>query len=143
MLYHDPLISEHTLNWVRKFIIEYSICPFAKGPINKGTLRVIISNAKKQNSALKDLMTEIQFLEKNPAIETTLLVFSHAHKDFFSYLDFIDIAEQLIQSLGYEGVFQLATFHPDYYFADASPDEISNYTNRSPYPMIHLLRRIV
>ncbi|AMQ28549.1 TPA: DUF1415 domain-containing protein [Legionella pneumophila] len=140
MLYHDPLISEHTMKWVRTFIINYTICPFAKGPVNKGTLRIITSDTPKKHQALKDLITEIQFLEANPAVETTLLIFARAFKDFFSYLDFISLAEQLIQNLNYEGIYQLATFHPDYYFADTSPDDVANYTNRSPYPMIHLLR---
>lgn len=140
MLYHDPLISEHTTNWIRSFIIEYSICPFAKGPVNKGSLRIISSDARKQKQAFADLITEIQLLDKNPVIETTLVVFAHSFKNFFSYLDFINDAEQFIHGLGYEGIYQLATFHPDYYFADTPTNDVSNYTNRSPYPMIHLLR---
>lgn len=135
----SPVI-EQTLNWVRSFIIEYSICPFAKAVVNKGTLRTVVSEQKKQALALEDLMTEIHYLEEHPAVDTTLLVFPHAFKDFFNYLDFIDNAEQLMHDLEYEGIYQLASFHPDYYFADTEPDDVSNYTNRSPYPMIHLLR---
>lgn len=133
-------VIEHTLNWVRSFIIEYNLCPFAKGPVNKGALRVAVSETKKKNQALEDLMTEIQFLDENPATETTLLVFPNSFKDFFAYLDFVDLAEQLLHIQGYEGVYQVATFHPEYYFADTSLDDVSNYTNRSPYPMLHLLR---
>lgn len=136
----DSPVIEQTLNWVRSFIIEYSICPFAKAVVNKGTLRTVVSEQKKQALALEDLMTEIHYLEEHPAVDTTLLVFPHAFKDFFNYLDFIDNAERLMQDLEYEGVYQLASFHPDYYFADTEPDDVSNYTNRSPYPMIHLLR---
>lgn len=136
----NQLIAEQTLNWVRSFIIEYNICPFAKGPVNKGALRIAVSNTKKKALALEDLMTEIRLLDENPAIETTLLVFADAFKDFFAYLDFVDLAEQLMQQLEYEGIYQLATFHPDYYFADTEPEDVSNYTNRSPYPMVHLLR---
>lgn len=136
----EQSISEQTLNWVRTFIIELNICPFAKGPVNKGSLRILVSESKKKAQALEDLMTEIQLMDENPAIETTLLVFADAFKDFFNYLDFADLAEQLLQVQGYEGVYQLATFHPDYYFADSEPDDVANYTNRSPYPMLHLLR---
>ena len=140
MIPSNSLIAEETLNWVRSFIIEYNLCPFAKGPVNKGTLKIAVSETKKKALALEDLMVEIQLLDKNPEIETTLLVFAETFKDFFAYLDFVDLAEQLILEQGYEGIYQLATFHPDYYFADTEPDDVSNYSNRSPYPMIHILR---
>jgi len=136
----DSLIAEQTLNWIRSFIIEYNICPFAKGPVNKGTLRISVSETKKKAQALEDLMVEIHLLDEKPEIETTLLVFADSFKDFFAYLDFVDLAEQLLLEQGYEGIYQLATFHPDYYFADTDPEDVSNYSNRSPYPMVHLLR---
>ena len=135
-----PTIIEHTLNWVRRFIIELNLCPFAKAPVNAGKLKIAVSETRKKAQALEDLMTEIHYLDEHPKTETTLLVFSEAFKDFFAYLDFVDLAEQLIHQLEYEGIYQLATFHPDYYFVDTDPDDVSNYTNRSPYPMIHLLR---
>lgn len=132
--------AEQTLNWVRSFVIESNLCPFAKGPVNKGALRITVSEQKKQALALEDLMTEIHFLDEHPKIETTLLVFSEGFKDFFAYLDLVDLAEDLFEQLEYDGVYQVASFHPDYYFADAEPDDVSNYTNRSPYPMLHILR---
>ncbi|WP_173238454.1 DUF1415 family protein [Legionella antarctica] len=140
MTQSDSLITKQTLNWVRSFIMKYNLCPFAKGPVNKGTLRVAVSNTSKKAQALEDLMTEIKYLDNHPEVETTLLVFANSFKLFFTYLDFVDIAERLLQEQDYEGVYQLATFHPDYYFADSEPEDISNYTNRSPYPMVHLLR---
>lgn len=136
----DSLIAEQTLNWIRSFIVEYNLCPFAKGPVNKGTLRISVSETKKKAQALEDLMVEIHLLDEKPEIETTLLVFADSFKDFFAYLDFVDLAEQLLLEQGYEGIYQIASFHPDYYFADTNPDDVSNYSNRSPYPMIHLLR---
>ncbi|MDI1352722.1 MAG: DUF1415 domain-containing protein, partial [bacterium] len=126
--------------WVRSFVIQYNLCPFAKVPVNQGTLRIAVTHNPKKAQALEDLMAEIHLLDQDPKIETTLLVFKDAFKDFFTYLDFVDLAEQLLQQLEYEGIYQLATFHPDYYFADTDPDDVSNYTNRSPYPMVHLLR---
>ncbi len=131
---------EQTMNWVRTFIIEHNICPFAKGPVNKGRLRIHASEATKKAQALEDLMTEILLLDEHSDIETTLLLFTDAFKDFFTYLDFVYLAEELLVIQGYEGIYQIATFHPDYFFADTNPDDLSNYTNRSPYPMIHLLR---
>lgn len=136
----DSLVSEQTLNWVRSFVIEHNLCPFAKGPVNKGALRIAVSEHKKQALALEDLMTEIHFLDEHPKIETTLLVFSEGFKDFFSYLDLVDLAEDLLEQLEYDGVYQVASFHPDYYFADSEPDDLANYSNRSPYPMLHILR---
>ena len=133
-------ITEQTLNWVNSFIIEYNLCPFAKGAVNKGGLRIALSTNTKQALALEDLMSEIHLLDETPSIETSLLVFEHGFKDFFAYLDFVDLAEELINQLEYEGIYQIASFHPDYYFADTEPDDVSNYTNRSPYPMVHLLR---
>ncbi|MBL7480434.1 DUF1415 domain-containing protein [Legionella bononiensis] len=137
---NQSIITEETLNWVRSFIIEHNICPFAKGAVNKDRLRISVSNTTKKADSLEDLMSEIRLLDENPTIETTLLVYPDSFKDFFNYLDFIDLAEQLIVLQGYEGIYQIASFHPDYFFADTDPDDVSNYTNRSPYPMIHLLR---
>ncbi|PJD94845.1 MAG: hypothetical protein CK426_01210 [Legionella sp.] len=133
-------IAEETLNWVRSFVIEYNLCPFAKGSVNKGSLRIHVSNHQKKALALEELMSEIHFLDENPKIETTLLVFSSGFKDFFAYLDLVDLAEELLHELEYEGIYQIASFHPEYYFADSQPDDLTNYTNRSPYPMLHLLR---
>lgn len=131
---------EETLHWVRSFIIHYNICPFAKVPVNKGQLRIEVLDTRKKAQALEALMDEIFLLENDPSIETTLLVFSTAFKDFFAYLDWVDLAERLLHEQGFDGVYQIATFHPEYCFADSEPDDYANYTNRSPYPMIHLLR---
>jgi hypothetical protein len=136
----ESTIIEHTLNWVRSFVIEYNLCPFAKMPVNQGSLRITVSDHKKQALALETLMSEIHFLDENPSIETTLLVFSQGFKEFFPYLDLVELAEELIQQLDYDAVYQIASFHPDYYFANTSPDDLTNYTNRSPYPMLHILR---
>lgn len=136
----ESLVATHTMNWVRSFIIHYNLCPFAKGPVNKNQLRIEVSDSKKTAIALEQLISELQFLDQNPKTDTTLLVFSNGFKDFFQYLDLVDLAERLLAEQGYEGTYQLASFHPDYYFADSSPTDVSNYTNRSPYPMIHILR---
>lgn len=136
----NELIINKTLNWVRSFIIKLSICPFAKKAVDDDSLRLAVSASSKVAEALEELMLECERLEANPQIETTLLIYPDLFKDFFDYLDFVDLAEKLMTELEYESIFQLATFHPDYCFADVDFDEVSNYTNRSPYPMLHLLR---
>jgi hypothetical protein len=133
-------ISKATLDWIQSFIIEYTICPFAKGPVNKKTLRIAVSASTKQADALNDLVAEMQLLDEHPKVETSLLVFGQAFADFFSFVDFIQDAEELIQQLDYEGIYQIATFHPLYFFADTDTHDVIHYLHRSPYPMVHLLR---
>ncbi|NDL71196.1 DUF1415 domain-containing protein [Vreelandella alkaliphila] len=136
----DNQIMEQTLAWVRTFIVEHNICPFAKRELEGGTLRVEVVRSKKIDVALEELIAEVEWLNEHPETETTLLVFPTLFKNFDHYLDYIELAESLLAELGYEGVYQLATFHPDYCFADAEPEDAANYTNRSPYAMVHLLR---
>lgn len=133
-------IIEQTKHWLRSFIVKLNICPFAKREIERGTVKIQVTQAVKLQQALEDLLLEMMFLDNNPAVETTLLIFPSVFGDFFRYLDFVDVAELLIREEGYEGIYQLATFHPDYCFADVDFNDVSNYTNRSPYPMVHLLR---
>lgn len=140
---NSDLVIEYTLKWIRSFVVEQNLCPFAKGTLNKGTIRIITSNQKKQALALEDLMKEIHFLDENPQIETSLLVFSQGFKDFFAYLELVDLAEELLEQLSYDGVYQIASFHPNYYFVDTDPEDVTNYTNRSPYPILHILREEV
>ena len=136
----SSLIADQTLHWVKHFIIQNNLCPFAKKPVSQDRLRIAVTQASKQADAMQTLMIEIQRLDQDSTIETTLLVFALSFKDFFAYLDFVDLAQQMMEHFGYEGIYQLATFHPEYCFADTPFDSPANYTNRSPYPMIHLLR---
>ncbi|MCA0404328.1 MAG: DUF1415 domain-containing protein [Proteobacteria bacterium] len=133
-------VIKKTENWIQSFIIDLSICPFAKREVERKTLRIEVSSSKKNNRALIDLYNEFLLLNKNPAIETTLLIFPYFLDDFHDYLDFLQMAENLIHKEKLEGIYQLASFHPQYCFADNNEDSLSNYTNRSPYPMLHLLR---
>jgi len=91
-------------------------------------------------SALASVVEELQFLDRMEDIETTLVIFPGQFSDFEEYLDLVDMAEDLSAEQGYEGVYQIASFHPEYCFAGAKDDDPANYTNRSPYPMLHLLR---
>lgn len=136
----DVPCVQQTIQWVREFVIKLNLCPFAKREMDKGAIRVQASLAESIDDAMTDLMVEVELLGLNSDIETTLLVFPSCLNDFYDYLVFIDMAEAMLQANGQEGIYQLATFHPDYCFADANTDDVTNYTNRSPYPMVHLLR---
>ena len=136
----EQLCIEQTREWIQSFIIKYNLCPFAKREMDKGSVKIHYSRAKSAKSALADLKTEMEYLTANPETETIFLLFPLFLHDFFDFLDFVDLAEMNLVTQGYEGIYQLATFHPEYCFADANVDDVTNYTNRSPYPMLHLLR---
>ncbi len=139
-MHTDNQIVAQTLKWVRTFIVAHDICPFAQRELARETIRVEVVRSKKIEVALEELMVEVQWLDEHPETETTLLVFPTLFKSFDHYLDFVELAESILADQGYEGIYQLATFHPDYCFDGTEPDDASNYTNRSPYAMVHLLR---
>jgi hypothetical protein len=136
----DQDIKAATLAWLKSIIIEYSICPFAKRELNRGSIRFNVNHDTEIEQCLLSLILECDRLDKEPDIETTLLIYADAFAEFDDYLDFLEIAESLLIEQGYEGTYQLASFHPDYCFQGSDPDDAANYTNRSPYPMLHLLR---
>ncbi len=131
---------QQTMQWVQSFVIHLNLCPFAKREMDRGTVRFKVSSAVLVKPGLDFLMTEIEYLNVTPDIETTLLIFPFFLKDFFEFLNFVKRAESMLYKNGYEGVYQLATFHPDYCFADTQVDDVTNYTNRSPFPTLHILR---
>ena len=140
MHHSDQLITQQTMHWIQSFIIEYNICPFAKRVVEQGSLMLQVIHENTPEMTLEALMSAIREMDNNVKIETTLLIIPTILPDFFCYLDFVSLAEALMFEQGYDGVYQLATFHPDYCFAGVAADDVSNYTNRSPYPMLHLLR---
>lgn len=136
----NTLVIQRTRQWIESVVIAWNLCPFAKREIDRNSIRLEACCLQTEKDAIDALMAEILLLDTNPAIETTLLIFSTYLGDFFEYLDFVDKANARLVKAGYEGVYQLATFHPDYCFADVDCDDVTNYTNRSPYPMLHVLR---
>ncbi|WP_191603404.1 DUF1415 domain-containing protein [Marinomonas algicola] len=136
----DELVTQQTMNWVKDFIVELNVCPFAKREVERDSIRVCVIRSKKVEVALEELLAEIAFLDKNEEAETSLLVFPTLFKSFYQYLDFVSLAEDLMFEQECEGIYQLATFHPDYCFSGTEADDVTNYTNRSPYPMLHILR---
>jgi hypothetical protein len=136
----DPIGA--TQAWIERAVIGLNLCPFAKPVYNKGLIRYIVSTARTPEVLLEDLERELRTLsEADPAsIETTLLIHPHVLADFLDYNDFLDVADAAVERLGLAGVLQVASFHPAYQFAGTGPDDVTNFTNRSPYPTLHLLR---
>jgi len=129
-----------TRKWVEDVVVGYNLCPFAKRELVKNRVRFTVTNAGNEDDLLQALHAELQRLEDEPEIETTLLIHPDVLQDFYAYNEFLDAADALLAYLELEGVYQIASFHPDYQFADTEPGAAENYTNRSPYPMLHLLR---
>ncbi len=135
-------VIEATRRWISSVVIGLNLCPFARRVFEEGKIRYVVSGAEGAAELLGELAIAVGALVSCPAstVETTLLIHPRALGDFLDYNDFLGHAEQRIEDLGQRGVIQLASFHPDYRFADAAPGAAENYTNRSPYPMLHLLR---
>jgi hypothetical protein len=139
-LTEDELIIRQTSEWVKSTIVGYNFCPFAYQEVERNTIRYHVVQSKRLETSLEALMFEFDHLDSNPDIETTLVVFPDSLTEFDEFLKFIELAEPLLTAQGYEGIYQLATFHPKYQFTDASPSDPANYTNRSPYPTVHIIR---
>ncbi|WP_416192772.1 DUF1415 domain-containing protein [Neisseria sp. CCUG12390] len=137
-----PTVIDHTKQWLEKAVIGLNLCPFAKAPYVKDRVRIVVSEAKHLDGFLEDLDRELQLLGETPAdeLETTLLVHPTLFGDFLVFNDMLDIADAAVAENRLEGVVQIAPFHPDFRFADTEADDIGNYTNRSPYPTLHLIR---
>jgi uncharacterized protein len=137
---NDQQIIEQTKNWIQKVVIGLNFCPFANREFKNNAIHYRIVHSAKRTDAREALLKECKRLDSNKTIATTLLIFPNAFQEFDTYLQFVSFAEKLLQQKGYEGIYQLATFHPSYQFDKSAPDDPANYTNRSIYPMLHLLR---
>ena len=135
-------VLARTRAWLEKAVLGLNLCPFAHAAHAADRIRYCVSTAATIELLLIDLRAELSMLAdaKAESIETTLLIHPHVLTDFYEYNAFLDDAEALVDALGLTGEIQIASFHPQYQFADTQPDDIENYTNRSPYPMLHLLR---
>ena len=132
--------QQQTRCWLENVIIKLNFCPFANREFINQRIRYATDESSHIEPALQRLSQELEFLQEHSDTETTLLIFSHGFSDFDDFLDLIDIANQLIDELNLQGIFQLAHFHPDYCFAGEAADDAANFTNRSPFPTLHLLR---
>ncbi|CAG9256947.1 conserved hypothetical protein [Burkholderia diffusa] len=138
---HDDILAA-TRHWLARAVIGLNLCPFAKSVYVKEQVRYAISEATTLEDALADLETELRALEAaDPQqVDTTLVIYPRAFADFVDYNDALFFADRLVRQLRLDGVLQIASFHPEYRFEGSEADDIENYTNRAPYPMLHLLR---
>ena len=131
-----------TRRWLERAVIGLNLCPFAKAVVAKQQVRFVLSDATTPQALLAELGEELLRLRDTPAeqVDTTLLIHPQVLNDFLDYNDFLDDADALLEALALDGVLQVASFHPDYQFAGSAPDDVENFTNRAPYPILHLLR---
>ena len=131
-----------TRHWLEKAVIGLNLCPFAKAVYVKNQVRLVVSPARHADDLLEELDRELDLLVATPAdeIDTTLLIHATLFEDFLDFNDFLEVADGVVEEHDLEGVIQLASFHPRFQFDGTEPDDISNYTNRAPFAMLHLLR---
>ncbi len=138
----EDQVLKDTRHWVDQAVIGLNLCPFAKSVQVQGRVRYVVSTADTVEHLIYDLGRELNALhDADPElVDTTLLVHPQVLTDFLDYNDFLDAADALVEELGLDGELQVASFHPRYQFEGTEPDDITNYSNRSPYPTLHLLR---
>lgn len=135
-------IIARTRCWIERVVVELNLCPFARKPYEGGQVRYMVSAAERPEELLEDVQRELELLRATDVaeVETTVLIHPYVLNDFLDYNDFLGIVDTLIEEGGYAGEFQVASLHPDYQFAGTEADDAENYTNRSPYAILHLLR---
>ena len=136
----DSLIIKQTQNWLESVVVGLNFCPFALRELERNSIHYSVMRADNIQTCLESLILECELLDRDQDIATSLLIFSDQFTDFDDFLDYLTIANALLDTQGYQGIYQLASFHPQYCFDGATNNDPANYTNRSPYPMLHLLR---
>jgi hypothetical protein len=139
-LRNDAEIVLSVQKWVKTFVVEMNLCPFAKHELLNDRVRFATTGSTTEEQLLMSLQDEFELLNNDPAVETTLLIHANVLQDFDDYNQFLSYADRLILEMELEGIYQVASFHPDYQFGGTNPDDAENFTNRSPYPMLHLIR---
>lgn len=136
------LAIAETRAWVRRAVIGLNLCPFARAVDAKDQIRYVFSDATDAETLLATLVVELQRLaDTDPeVVDTTMVIHPRVFADFEDFNDFLELADAAVEDLDLDGVVQVASFHPQFQFADTEPDDITNATNRSPYPTLHLLR---
>lgn len=135
-------VADDVSAWLEQVVIGLGLCPFAERPFARGRIRLIVSSARDNGGLLREVHAALADLHQSEPgeLETTLIAVPDRLDDFDEFLDFLDTADAMLDAQGWRGTFQLASFHPDYRFADAEEDDRANFTNRAPYPLLHLLR---
>jgi len=142
MQIEPDIIIADTRRWLERAVIGLNLCPFAKSVHTKDQIRWQVSGATNPEQLMADLVAELNLLrDADPQeIDTTVLVHPLVLRDFLDYNDFLDVVDAVVEELGLDGVLQVASFHPDYQFAGTDADDMGNFSNRSPYPTLHLIR---
>lgn len=136
----NKTVIESVKTWVETLVVGLNLCPFAKGVLVANEVRFSVTEATTEEQLLAALQAEIELLDRNSSIETSLLIHPAVLQDFYDYNQFLEYADGLLIEMEREGVYQIASFHPDYQFGGTEHDDAENFTNRSPYPMLHLIR---
>ena len=136
----DQVIVDSVISWFEKSVLGLNLCPFAAKPYRQGTIRFELSHAKGDETCLVDLLLNLNLLEEQPDIETLVLIIPDHFKSFENYNQFLSVVDDLLEQQDLVGVYQVASFHPDYVFEDCDVEDRANWTNRSPYPLLHLIR---
>jgi hypothetical protein len=137
---NEDAITAAVRQWLESVVVDLNLCPFAKRELVRERVRFSVTAATSDVQLLMALERELEFLNQNASVETTLLIHPQVLQSFNAYNQFLSQADGLLVQMNLEGVYQVASFHPDYQFGGTAPDDVENYTNRSPYPVLHLLR---
>jgi len=139
-------VIQQTKNWINEIVIGLNLCPFAAKPFNDDTIDYIVARTDDKKPELEQHLHQLSDcfnkLDDTASIATSLLIFPETYKQFDDYLELVYLSNLLLEDLNYSGIYQLASFHPEYLFDDTAEDDASNFTNRSPYPMLHIIREI-
>jgi len=138
-LNHDNVIAS-VQQWLEEVVIGLNLCPFARRELANGRVRFLVAKAETEEQLLETLQAELELLGHDSSIETTLLIHPSVLDDFYDFNEFLTYSDNLLEQMELDGVYQIASFHPDYQFAGTGPDDVENYTNRSPFPILHILR---
>lgn len=138
----DAVVVQDTVRWLERAVIGLNLCPFAKSVHTKGQIHYVVSHATDARALLEDLQRELEALAEAPPDkrDTTLLMAPLAMPDFLDFNDFLELADELVEAMDLAGILQVASFHPRFQFEGTLADDVSNCTNRAPYPTLHLLR---
>ncbi|MEY2830501.1 MAG: hypothetical protein RIQ33_2359 [Bacteroidota bacterium] len=136
----SQIIIEQTKQWINDVVIGFNFCPFAKNEFVNETIKYVVLHHVNQKQSVEALMQECNWLNEHHETETTLVIFADSFLNFTNFLQLITSSENAIFKNNYEGIYQLAHFHPDYLFANSDENDAANFTNKSPYPMLHILR---
>ena len=133
-------IIEQTKNWIKEVVVGCNFCPFAANELKQNSVHYRVEFSSDLKTVLNSFLTELNRLDHDLQVVTSFLIFPHSFNKFDDYLVMVEMAEKLLKHNGYEGIYQVASFHPLYLFSNADEKDAANYTNRSVYPMLHLLR---